>query len=84
VGPSDTEFFDAGMRRSLLERIAEETGGRYYTPETVNRLPEDLRYTGSGVTLTEERELWDMPFLFLMLVGLVGSEWGFRRKRGLV
>jgi uncharacterized membrane protein len=84
VGPSDTEFFDAGMRRTLLERIAEETGGRYYTPETIASLPEDLRYTGSGVTLTEERELWDMPFLLLMLVGLVGSEWGFRRRRGLV
>jgi uncharacterized membrane protein len=83
VGPSDTEFFDAGQRRALLERVAEETGGRYYTPATISNLPEDLRYTGSGVTLTEERELWDMPFIFLLLVGLVGCEWGFRRMRGL-
>jgi uncharacterized membrane protein len=84
VGPSDTEFFDAAQRKPLLERIAEETGGRYYTPATVSSLPEDLRYTGAGVTLTEERELWDMPILFLLMMGLVGSEWYFRRKRGLI
>jgi hypothetical protein len=84
VGPSETEFFDAAQRSSLLQRIAEETGGRYYTPETVASLPEDLRYTGAGVTLTEERELWDMPILFLMMMGLVGSEWFFRRKRGMI
>jgi hypothetical protein len=84
VGPSDTEYFDAGMRRTLLERVAEETGGRYYTPQTVSNLVEDLKYTGAGVTLTEERDLWDMPFLFMMMIGLVASEWAFRRRRGLV
>ena len=66
-----------------MERIAEETGGRYYTLETAGRLPEDLRYTGGGVTVTEERDLWDMPLLFLLLAGLLGAEWGYRRKKGL-
>ena len=84
VGASDVEFFDAGLHRPALERLAEDTGGRFYTPETVETLPEDLRYAGAGVTLTEERELWDMPILFLLLVIFVGSEWAFRRKRGLV
>jgi hypothetical protein len=31
----------------------------------------------------EERDLWDMPVLFLLLVGLLGSEWVYRRWRGL-
>ena len=84
VGPSDDEYFDAGRRTALLERLADETGGRFYTPETVSDLPEDLRFTGAGVTLTEERDLWDAPFFFLLLVGLVGAEWGFRRVRGMV
>jgi len=84
VGPSDAEYFDAGLRRPLLERLARETGGRFYTPASVADLPEDLTFTGGGVTLVEERDLWDMPFLFLLLVGLVGSEWVFRRRRGLV
>jgi hypothetical protein len=84
VGPSLEEYFDAGQRKSVLERIAEDTGGRYYDPTTVDRLPEDIRYTGAGVTLTEERDLWDMPILFFMLVALIGAEWAFRRRRGLV
>ena len=83
VAPGREEFRDPHQRRSLLERIAEETGGRYYTLETASRLPEDLRYSGGGVTVTEERDLWDMPLLFLLLAGLLGAEWGYRRKRGL-
>jgi hypothetical protein len=35
------------------------------------------------VTVVEERELWDMPALFLALVALVGAEWGYRRVKGL-
>jgi uncharacterized membrane protein len=84
VGPGDDEYFDAARRTALLERIAEETGGQSYTPETVGKLAEDLQYAGSGVTMVEERDLWDMPLFFLMLVGLIGGEWAFRRRRGLV
>ena len=84
VGPSMEEYFDASLRRSLLERLAEETGGKYYEPDQVARLAEDVRFTGGGVTLTEERDLWDMPVLFFLLVALVGGEWFFRKRRGLV
>jgi hypothetical protein len=77
------EYFDAEMQASLLERLAEETGGGFYTPETVGSLPEDVRFTESGSTVYEELDLWDMPFVFLLLVTLVGAEWSFRRWRGL-
>ncbi len=81
---SQEEFFDASMRETTLRRIADETGGRFYTPETVDALPEDISLTGAGVTLTEERDLWDMPVLLLLLLALIGSEWAYRRTRGLV
>ena len=84
AGPSDAEFFDAGRRTPVLRRLAQETGGRFYTPDNVSSLPEDLQFTGAGVTLTEERDLWDMPILFILLLGLVGAEWSYRRVRGLV
>ena len=84
VGPGDDEYFDAARRTALLERIAEQTGGRSYTAATVDELPEDLQYSGTGVTMVEERDLWDMPILFLILIVLIGSEWAFRRRRGLI
>lgn len=83
AGDLQTEYFDAEMRASLLERIADETGGRFYTPATIGTLPEDVSFTESGTTVHEERDLWDMPVLFLMLVGLIAAEWGYRRQRGL-
>ena len=39
---------------------------------------------GAGVTLTEERDLWDMPIILILLLGLLGVEWGVRRVRGYV
>ncbi len=81
---SDAEYFDASMGGATLRRVAEETGGRFYTPENVSNLPEDISLTGAGVTLTEERDLWDMPAILFLLLGLVGGEWGYRRMRGLI
>ena len=84
VAPSTDEYFDASMRGTTLRRVADLTGGRFYTPETVANLPEDISLTGAGVTLTEERDLWDMPVLLILVLGLMAGEWGYRRKRGLI
>ena len=83
VAPGMDEFRDPGQRRQLLERVANETGGRYYTKETAGRLPDDMAVAGAGVTVREERDLWDMPAVFLLLAGLLAGEWGYRRRRGL-
>jgi uncharacterized membrane protein len=83
AGPGDEEYFDAEMRAPLLRRVAEETGGRFYTEDTMARVADDLKYSGRGVTVTEERELWDMPAMLLLLVGCVLAEWTYRRARGL-
>jgi uncharacterized membrane protein len=79
----DAEYFDATMHAATLRRIADETGGRYYPANAIQGLPEDLRYTGRGVTTVEERDLWHMPIVFVLLVGLLCAEWGYRRRVGL-
>ena len=83
VSAGDAEYFDAGMRAPLLKRIADDTGGRFFTPANVASLLEAISYSGRGVTVVEERELWDMPALFIALMGLIAAEWGYRRMRGL-
>ncbi len=83
ANPSDAEYFDATMHAPRLKRIAEETGGRFYTPETIAGMPEDLRYTGRGVTTVEERELWHMPVVLFVLLGLISAEWAYRRAVGM-
>ncbi len=83
VAPSDAEYFDAGMRATLLRRLADETGGRFFRARDAAGLAEAITYSGRGITVIEEKELWDMPIVFLALVGLMGGEWLFRRSRGL-
>jgi hypothetical protein len=83
AGASDSEYFDPTMHEGPLRRIAEETGGKFYTPETAMGMAEDVRYAGRGVTSVEERELWNMPIILIALMGLVCAEWGYRRAVGL-
>ena len=84
VARSDEEYFSSARRTSLLQRLADETGGRFYTSDNTTTLPEDISLSGAGVTLTEEHDLWDLPVIFLTMLLLMGAEWGFRRIRGLV
>lgn len=84
AGPSDNEFFDQTMNRPLLERLARETGGRFYTEAAIETLAEDINYTGRGVTIVEQRDLWDMPAVLVVLVALMAGEWTLRRSQGLV
>jgi uncharacterized membrane protein len=83
AAPSEAEYFDPTMHAQPLQRIAEETGGRFYTADTADGLAEDVRYAGRGVTSVEERELWNMPIILITLMGLVCAEWGYRRLVGL-
>lgn len=83
VAPSDAEYFDAAMQEPLLRRLAEETSGRYFHASDTANLVDAITYSGRGVTVVEERELWDMPIVLLLLLGLMGGEWLYRRSRGL-
>ena len=76
------EFRGAEMKATSLQRIASETGGRFYTPATVARLPEDLSYSPKTATVMDEKELWDMPVLFLGVLLALCLEWSYRKVRG--
>lgn len=83
VGASDAEYFDAAMRAPLLRRLAEETGGRYFQAGDTSLLTDAISYSGRGVTVVEERDLWDMPIVLFAVLGLMATEWLTRRKWGL-
>lgn len=83
VAPSEREYFDPAMRGSLLRRLAEETDGKFFKSGDTSALTDALTLSGRGVTVVEEKDLWDMPALFLLLVIFAGSEWLYRRARGL-
>ncbi len=73
----------AELRTPLLQRVSEETGGRYYALADAERLVEDAAITSSGVTVRDARDLWDMPIVLLCFLGVLAAEWGLRRRNGL-
>jgi hypothetical protein len=83
IADSTEEYHGAALNTALLKELASETGGRYYSPREASHLAEDISYVDNGTARLEEKELWDMPFLFLMLVGAVSAEWVLRKRKGL-
>ncbi|WP_255551196.1 glutamine amidotransferase [Granulicella sp. dw_53] len=78
------ENFHTEQNREMLEKLSAETGGRYWRPEDLSRLPREISYSEAGVSVRDTKELWNMPVVFLLLVGLVVTEWLLRRKWGVV
>jgi uncharacterized membrane protein len=78
------ENFHLEQNRDLLEKLSSQTGGRYYHPEEVSKLGEDISYSEAGITVRETRDLWDMPAVFFLALVLCCSEWLLRRKWGVV
>jgi hypothetical protein len=83
IADSLEEYHDANLNADLLKKLAADTGGRYYAPNAIRTLPEDISYSDKGASRLEEKELWDMPILFLLLVGAVSAEWILRKRKGL-
>jgi hypothetical protein len=83
VAPSDAEYFDAAMRAPLMKRIADDTGGRFFRADDTSTLVDAITYSGRGITVVEDRELWDMPVVLLLLLVLMSGEWAYRRSQGL-
>jgi uncharacterized membrane protein len=78
------ENFHAEQNRDLLERLATQTGGRYWRPDELSKLAEQIPYSEAGITVRETKELWNLPLVFLALILLRSAEWLLRRRWGIV
>jgi len=78
------ENFHTEQNRRLLEQLAFDTGGRYWTPSELKNLPGDVSYSEAGISVRNTKELWDMPMVFLLLLALPTTEWFLRRKWGVI
>ena len=83
VRPPENEFYDATLKRSFLQHLAEASGGYYYAPETVSDIPENIKNRRTSTSIYRTESLWDMPFLFGLVLLLLSTEWVYRRRRGL-
>jgi uncharacterized membrane protein len=84
LGARNPEYFQPEQNEALLRRLAADTGGRYWRADTVGGLARALELSSAGVRQRQQLPLWDMPFLFALLVLVKGGEWLLRRRWGRV
>ncbi len=84
VGSTDVEYQNPEQNVALLERVADATGGRYWTPGQASDIAEHLRFSSSGIRTIRLLSLWDMPIVFIGLLALKFCEWLLRRRWGRI
>ncbi len=78
------ENFRTEQNRELLEKLSSQTGGRYWKADELGRLPREISYSEAGISVRDTKELWNMPIVFLLLLGLMSGQWMLRRKWGVI
>lgn len=78
------ENFRTEQNRELLQRLASQTGGRYYPVDAASSLIDEIDFSEAGLSVRETHDLWDMPLAFLLLAALKAAEWLLRRRWGAV
>ena len=71
------------MQETTLKMLGEMSGGRYFSIRQLPDLPKALARPDRFTVVRMEKELWDLPGLFVLLVLLAGAEWYFRRRYNL-
>jgi len=78
------EDFHTEQNRQLLQQLSSQTGGRYWEPGSVKDIPQNISYSEAGISVRTTNELWNMPILFVLLLGLPIAEWLLRRRWGVI
>ena len=81
--PATEEFRTLQPNRELLSRLAEKTGGEVLELDDLDEFVQSL--PSRKVPITEQRinPVWHSWPVFLCALGLLISEWGLRRWKGL-
>ena len=81
------EDADTGLKEDALKDMAKTAHGRYFSYADANQLPDEITKAIEGARFTgmkpEDKELWDMPVLFVLAFALMVAEWIVRRRSGL-
>jgi uncharacterized membrane protein len=78
------ENFRTTQNKELLQKLSEQTGGNYYSATDAKNLVNEISFSDSGITTHQNLDLWDMPIVLLLAIGLRSGEWLLRRKWGVV
>jgi hypothetical protein len=85
VTRSDVEFLETNLNEPLLAGIASATSGGLIAPASLAELPEKIPSRTEVLTVAEPPiALWDDWHSALLIVLLLGLEWGVRKRSKMV
>lgn len=74
-----TEITGKPIDRELLKRIAETTGGKFYTMENWDGWRKELHYQEQHFSRVQLLDLWNHPLLLGFLMALLVADWITRK-----
>lgn len=83
VGGADVEMTDPRVNERLLQRLAQNSGGRMVASGETAILADALRAAVPAAVLSVRRELWHTGWSFAAIVLFLGAEWLLRRQGGM-
>ena len=88
IGEIDIEMINPVMNYSLLNLLANETGGEYYSPNNYSPLLERLKYlkinSSKERIVTSEISLWSDTWMLMIAIFLFAMEWFIRKRNGML
>ena len=88
IGDIPLEYKDLRMNINLLRKIAERSGGKFYFPEEVDKVIDDIKshrnFQSTAITRRFEHILWNLPYLLAFTILCFGLEWFFRKRYGMI
>jgi hypothetical protein len=85
VQTTPLEQRESDMQANVARQMAELSGGKECRLSELGSLPAALH---NDSTLTQsihrERDLWDQPSIFVLMILITGIEWALRRRNNLV
>ncbi len=74
------ELGETAMNEPLLKEMARISGGGFFREEDLATLPGKLSEKDERITRVIDAELWATPFYFLLVAGIVITEWVLRKR----
>ncbi|MCH2225970.1 MAG: hypothetical protein MK066_14475, partial [Crocinitomicaceae bacterium] len=86
VNDISLENLETSANHNLLQQIAENSNGKFYTLKSMDNMLNDIEKRTDIVTITSEestfKDFIDYKWLFFLLIILLGLEWFMRRRLG--
>src|SRR5579862_440744 len=83
VRPATAELRQTGQNVELLKMLAEKSGGKYFPIEKIAELPKNLQEATHPIITHRDSDLWDRPWIFVLIVALFCGEWFLRKRSGM-